>query len=87
MSKKPRRHSPSRRNAAESAATPTKVEPRQPAETASRAARVLWTPRRTALVAVGLVALHVVLAWASLAVENPTVDEVLHLPAGISYWQ
>ncbi len=87
MNKKARRHSPSRRNAAAPAATPTKVEPQQPAEAPSQPARVLWTARRTTLVAVGLVALHLVLAWASLAVENPTVDEVLHLPAGISYWQ
>lgn len=31
--------------------------------------------------------LHVGLAERSLIKENPTVDEVVHLPAGITYWQ
>jgi hypothetical protein len=35
----------------------------------------------------GLLAIHVALAASSLARENPTVDEVAHLPAGITYWQ
>jgi 4-amino-4-deoxy-L-arabinose transferase-like glycosyltransferase len=35
----------------------------------------------------GLLALHYTLAAHSLIQENPTVDEVLHLPAGVSYWQ
>jgi hypothetical protein len=30
---------------------------------------------------------HYALAAASLLGENPTVDEVVHLPAGVSYWQ
>jgi hypothetical protein len=34
-----------------------------------------------------LLSLHYVLAAASLVQENPTVDEVVHLPAGITYWQ
>ena len=36
---------------------------------------------------VSLLTLHVALAVHSLLQENPTVDEVLHLPAGVSYWQ
>ena len=43
----------------------------------------LWT----ALAVVGLLALHVAMAECSLIQENPTVDEVVHLPAGITYWQ
>ena len=35
----------------------------------------------------GLLALHVAMAERSLIQENPTVDEVVHLPAGITYWQ
>jgi hypothetical protein len=34
-----------------------------------------------------LLTLHVTLAVLSLTRENPTVDEVVHLPAGITYWQ
>ena len=34
-----------------------------------------------------LLLLHYVLAALSGIGENPTVDEVLHLPAGISYWE
>ena len=36
---------------------------------------------------VGLLTLHYVLAASSLLAENPTVDEVVHMPAGITYWQ
>jgi len=32
-------------------------------------------------------AVHLALAEASLVKENPTVDEVVHLPAGVTYWQ
>jgi len=41
----------------------------------------------TALAVVVLLALHYGLAARSLIGENPTVDEVLHMPAGVSYWQ
>jgi 4-amino-4-deoxy-L-arabinose transferase-like glycosyltransferase len=34
-----------------------------------------------------LLALHYSLAARSLLQENPTVDEVVHLPAGVTYWQ
>ncbi|MGC8642261.1 MAG: ArnT family glycosyltransferase [Isosphaeraceae bacterium] len=48
-----------------------------------------WSLRylRTALAVAGLLALHLALAERSLIQENPTVDEVVHLPAGITYWQ
>lgn len=41
----------------------------------------------TGLAVVGLLGIHVYLAERSLVQENPTVDEVVHLPAGVTYWQ
>jgi hypothetical protein len=41
----------------------------------------------TIMAVVGLLSLHYALAASSLLKENPTVDEVVHLPAGITYWQ
>ncbi len=41
----------------------------------------------TIFAVVGLLALHYALAASSLLQENPTVDEVVHMPAGITYWQ
>lgn len=41
----------------------------------------------TALAVTALLALHLALAERSLIQENPTVDEVVHLPAGVTYWQ
>jgi hypothetical protein len=41
----------------------------------------------TILAVVGLLVLHYALAARSLLRENPTVDEVAHMPAGITYWQ
>ena len=46
-----------------------------------------WNRRRTTLAVVLLLVLHVVLAVRSLVTENPTVDEVAHLPAGVTYWE
>ncbi|MDB5349573.1 MAG: hypothetical protein JWN86_820 [Planctomycetota bacterium] len=43
--------------------------------------RTLW------LLAAAILCAHYALAVLSLRRENPTVDEVNHLPAGISYWQ
>jgi hypothetical protein len=43
----------------------------------------LWT----GLAVIGLLALHYALAARSLLQENPTVDEVVHMPSGITYWQ
>ena len=42
---------------------------------------------QTALAVAGLLALHLTLGVHSLLRENPTIDEVVHLPAGVSYWQ
>jgi hypothetical protein len=36
---------------------------------------------------IALLALHYALAASSLLRENPTVDEVVHMPAGVTYWQ
>ncbi len=50
-------------------------------ESASKSSLWVWE------VVVALLAVHLGLAVPSLLSENPTVDEVAHLPAGISYWQ
>ena len=42
---------------------------------------------RVGLAVILLLAVHAGLAVDSLLKENPTVDEVAHLPAGVSYWQ
>ena len=42
---------------------------------------------RLALLVVPLLAAQWALAVISLLQENPTVDEVVHLPAGVSYWE
>jgi 4-amino-4-deoxy-L-arabinose transferase-like glycosyltransferase len=39
------------------------------------------------LAVVSLLMLHYGLAAQSLLRENPTIDEVVHLPAGVTYWQ
>ncbi len=41
----------------------------------------------TALLAILMLAAHYAAAFDSLRRENPTVDEVLHMPAGVTYWQ
>jgi 4-amino-4-deoxy-L-arabinose transferase-like glycosyltransferase len=46
-----------------------------------------WNARRTVLAIVLLLTVHLSLAVRSLVRENPTVDEVIHLPAGITYWE
>ena len=51
------------------------------------AAGPFWNRSRTVLAVVLLTAVHLTLAIRSLLRENPTVDEVVHLPAGITYWQ
>ena len=40
-----------------------------------------------ALAVAGLLFIHYALAAQSLLHENPTIDEVVHLPAGVTYWQ
>ncbi|WP_165219063.1 glycosyltransferase family 39 protein [Aquisphaera insulae] len=44
-------------------------------------------PLGEALAVAALLVAHVALAESSLVRENATVDEVVHLPAGITYWQ
>lgn len=65
--------------------TPKTEEP-SPAEPAppplTRRARIGF-----ALAVTALLLLHYGLAARSLLLENPTVDEVVHLPAGVTYWQ
>jgi Dolichyl-phosphate-mannose-protein mannosyltransferase len=59
-------------------AAPVAVEPSTPNS----------IPKRTlTLLVAGLLVAHYALAASSLLRENPTVDEVNHLPAGLSYWQ
>jgi 4-amino-4-deoxy-L-arabinose transferase-like glycosyltransferase len=41
----------------------------------------------TNLGVLALLCLHYFMAAQSLVQENPTVDEVVHLPAGVTYWQ
>jgi hypothetical protein len=41
----------------------------------------------TIVAVIALLTLHYALAARSLLQENPTVDEVVHMPAGITYWQ
>ncbi len=60
------------------------ADPQKPAEV--RSART-WTPLRLALVVGLILVVQWSLAVRSLLSENPTVDEVVHLPAGVTYWQ
>lgn len=46
-----------------------------------------WNTPRLVFAVVALLTLHSALAVLSLVKENPTVDEVVHLPAGVTYWQ
>ena len=39
------------------------------------------------LAVVALLIVHLALAERSLIAENPTIDEVVHMPAGLTYWQ
>ncbi len=52
----------------------------------SREARS-WNRGFVAFAVVSLLSLHVWLAVTSLLQENATVDEVGHMPAGVSYWE
>lgn len=73
---------PSSSPAAPAAAVADVVEPSQPPSPAA-----YLDARRVAVAVAVLLLLHVVLAVRSLVGENPTVDEVVHLPAGVTYWQ
>jgi hypothetical protein len=73
---------PSKRPSPKPAPTPQAVEPvPEPPRPA------FWTRGRLSLAVAALLTLHVSLAVRSLVQENPTIDEVIHLPAGLSYWQ
>ncbi|MCA1685193.1 MAG: glycosyltransferase family 39 protein, partial [Planctomycetia bacterium] len=67
-------------------ARPRPIPEPTPAPDATPAPPVL-TRRRVALAVGALLSLHAALAVSSLVRENPTVDEVIHLPAGVTYWQ
>ena len=68
------------------APTPTVVAspppPDLPAAPAGRSGRL-----RVGAVVALLLGVHYALAFDSLSRENPTIDEIAHLPAGISYWE
>jgi 4-amino-4-deoxy-L-arabinose transferase-like glycosyltransferase len=69
---------------------PRKNEPTKPVpivEMAAPSAEPFWTGARLTIAVLSMLSLHVVLAVYSLVQENPTVDEVIHLPAGVTYWQ
>ncbi len=53
-----------------------------PADRSSRLSRT-----RTALLVVLMLAAHYAAAFDSLRRENATIDEIAHMPAGISYWE
>lgn len=46
-----------------------------------------WNRWRLIFAVASLLLLQTILAVQSLVQENPTVDEVIHLPAGVTYWQ
>jgi hypothetical protein len=56
-------------------------------ENAAGGAGSLRSQLFTSLAVGVLLSLHYVIAARSLIQENPTVDEVVHLPAGVTYWQ
>ena len=56
---------------------------RAPRRGGERDSASFWTRSRIALAVVVLVSIHLVLAVRSLVLENPTIDEVVHLPAGV----
>ena len=61
--------------------------PSPPAAPPAEASPRFWTRSRLAVAVLALLSVHLVLAVRSLVLENPTIDEVIHLPAGLSYWQ
>ncbi len=67
--------------------TPASTAGAVPAESPTIETIPFWTRPRVALAVVLLLALHAGLAVDSLLRENATVDEVAHLPAGVSYWE
>ena len=63
---------------------PSSAPDSQPSEQARPS---VWTLKRQLAAVALLLVVPYALAVLSLTQENPTVDEVIHLPAGISYWE
>jgi hypothetical protein len=85
-----RRSSPVRPAPRSSSPPPKSLAPApgSPPETVDAGGRArFWTRTRVALAVLVLLLIHLTLAIRSLVLENPTVDEVVHLPAGITYWE
>jgi hypothetical protein len=76
-----------RRNARSPAAPRPRTRDAVVAEPVPVAVATFWTRRRLTLAVALLLLVHAILAVNSLVRENPTIDEVIHLPAGITYWQ
>jgi len=66
---------------------PTRSEPIEVSTTSEPPRAPFWTAPRVVLAVVALLILHLSLAVQSLVTENPTIDEVVHLPAGVTYLQ
>ena len=60
---------------------------REPARVGDSGGPVLGRRLATVLAVTFLLAVHYALAVHSLLQESPTVDEVVHMPAGVTYWQ
>ena len=75
-----------RRRVSGPTARPREKPPSPAAEVVSSPAPP-WTRTRVALAVALILATHGALAVRSLLQENATVDEVLHMPAGLSYWE
>ncbi|WP_422931012.1 ArnT family glycosyltransferase [Singulisphaera sp. PoT] len=81
MARRPRRSpNASPAKAAESPAPQATEVPPTPAAP-------FWSRFRLSFAVAVLLAIHLGLATRSLILENPTIDEVIHLPAAITYWQ
>ncbi len=79
---------PRKRGATPQPATvPVSNQPARSIELPLPAPELFWNRPRLLLSVVGLLLVQAVLAVSSLVRENPTIDEVVHLPAGITYWQ
>lgn len=76
----------SARGKKKSTSTVPRDVPHQPEPTQTAPAWA-WTTPRLVFAVVALLLVQASLAVLSLVRENPTIDEVVHLPAGVSYWQ
>ena len=88
------RDRPGNRSDQRAAASATRDRRRSASRPASAVETAADAGRRPSLAAAGRSwrwsgcwSLHYALAAQSLLQENPTVDEVVHLPAGVTYWQ